>query len=1002
MRYFRGTTRTGIVYALALLSVALLTPTACVNPVSSKDDVDRDIDGPQAEPADITDPAIGPYDTLPTWTWDSDPVEGTTVFRYRLNSGDWMIMPAGPPPYTYTPATDLYPGTYILEVQERNVAGIWSEASSQTITILVQPPTIPTGPPALTNDPVPAFQWAQGAPLQFGAADRYDWRLEKQDAGEWTFVESESQTAVDAVLDYTVSTALSDGDYRFGVAEWNSGGPRSDFTWHPFTVDATPPNAPVISGPAAVSQADPWSTYTWTYDTVDSLGSFSWELRNAADNVVDSDTMVMVPQASVPSAGVNPPAGTYTLLVTHIDQAGNASPSGTHTIQLEETPGVSYSGTLPTNDPTPTLTVTGLNQPNLTNEFRWIVDDIPESGTFIAPGAMDNPFSRATPSLSHGTHEIRVQQRRTDATFADPSLAVSLNIDLVAPAEPTFTTTPTTPTTDTTPSFTVQGEAETTFVYRVTGTTSIGSTDVTDAGSDGTENITLPTLNPGTNTVWVAMRDAAGNISTENDFTVTVLQTYSVTYNANGATGGSAPANQTKVENTDLTLATNSGGLSRTGYVFVGWNENSTGTDTHYAEGATYSANAPLGLYATWSDAIYVSTIGDAGNSGLFPSAPLNLIQDGIDAAVAEGLSLVKVAGGTYYEPITMKAGISLEGGYDEGFANRSFQTIVRRTSAGSIVSATDASIQNGTYLDGFALVSPSTQANSGVSISGGASPTIRNNIIELSYTGADTNNIIGISINHNYAQSSARILNNDISVYRTNGTNATWSGMGMLVTKVGDTGSEADIVISGNRITIFGNTKRSPGIRFDKIEGDFAITNNTISMFTYEDDGCLYFYDIFSGLITVTNNTLINYGNGYGVWQSNGTQGGTFRVVNNIIGNTAPIAAGTGISFSNGVKEAGSNLLFNLATDFAGAYTDLGGNTTVTTNIFEDVFSSGYDTDFSNGHNTDYHINPSDTTYAYNQGTNTGAASYGSVTTDIDGESRPRGGAYDRGSDER
>jgi len=607
--------------ALLAIGAVLLIATilaGCVNPVSSQDEVDRDLDRPQPEPADITDPGIGPYETSPTWTWDSDPVEGTTVFRYRLNGGDWMIMPAGPPPYTYTPATDLYPGTYVLEVQERNVAGIWSESSSQTITILVQPPTIPTGPAALSNDPVPSFQWAQGAPLQFGAANRFDWRLERRESGEWALVGDQSQTSMQDVVSYTVSSPLPDGEYRFGVAEWNSGGPRSEFVWHPFTVDATPPAAPVVSGPAAVSEAAPWQTYTWESDPADSFGSYTWELRNASDAVVDSATGVMTPTATIPSGGVTPPAGTYSLRVTHIDAAGNASSPGVLSIVVEQAPGLSYLGSSPTNDNTPDFSVTGLNQTNLINEFQWVIDDIPEASTFSnGGGEMWQTFAQSCPSLSDGTHAIKVQQRRNDGSYADPSAAVSVEIDTVAPTTPSFSATPPPSTTDTQPDFTVQsGETGVEFTYSVSGATTAGPLSRADAGADGVETITLPVLNPGSHTITVRTLDAAGNQSGTTSFSVTILETYTVAYNANGATGGSAPSTQTKTQGVTLTLATNSGGLTRTGYTFTGWNTNSAGTGDSYGAGGLYYVDASITLYAEWSANTYAVTLNQQSGGG--------------------------------------------------------------------------------------------------------------------------------------------------------------------------------------------------------------------------------------------------------------------------------------------------------------------------------------------------------------------------------------------------
>ncbi|TWI62665.1 putative repeat protein (TIGR02543 family) [Desulfobotulus alkaliphilus] len=86
------------------------------------------------------------------------------------------------------------------------------------------------------------------------------------------------------------------------------------------------------------------------------------------------------------------------------------------------------------------------------------------------------------------------------------------------------------------------------------------------------------------------------------------LNTYTVTYNANSATSGTAPDTQTKTHGQNLTLATNSGNLARTGYTFAGWNTAADGSGTDYGEGATYTENAPLSLYVRWMHPPAVTT----------------------------------------------------------------------------------------------------------------------------------------------------------------------------------------------------------------------------------------------------------------------------------------------------------------------------------------------------------------------------------------------------------
>lgn len=72
--------------------------------------------------------------------------------------------------------------------------------------------------------------------------------------------------------------------------------------------------------------------------------------------------------------------------------------------------------------------------------------------------------------------------------------------------------------------------------------------------------------------------------------------TYTVSYNANGGTG--APGSQTKTYGTNLTLSSTK--PTRTGYTFLRWNTNNSGTGTNYDSGASYTANAAVTLYAVW------------------------------------------------------------------------------------------------------------------------------------------------------------------------------------------------------------------------------------------------------------------------------------------------------------------------------------------------------------------------------------------------------------------
>lgn len=76
--------------------------------------------------------------------------------------------------------------------------------------------------------------------------------------------------------------------------------------------------------------------------------------------------------------------------------------------------------------------------------------------------------------------------------------------------------------------------------------------------------------------------------------------TYTVSYDANGGTGG--PSAQTKTYGVNLTLSTltSSTTPTKTGYTFRNWNTKADGTGTSYSPGGTYSANSGTTLYAQW------------------------------------------------------------------------------------------------------------------------------------------------------------------------------------------------------------------------------------------------------------------------------------------------------------------------------------------------------------------------------------------------------------------
>ena len=82
--------------------------------------------------------------------------------------------------------------------------------------------------------------------------------------------------------------------------------------------------------------------------------------------------------------------------------------------------------------------------------------------------------------------------------------------------------------------------------------------------------------------------------------TVTYTSSYSVTYNGNGATSGSAPTDATAYSSGATVTVLGQGTLVKTGYGFSGWNTKADGTGTNYDEDDTFSITTSTTLYAKW------------------------------------------------------------------------------------------------------------------------------------------------------------------------------------------------------------------------------------------------------------------------------------------------------------------------------------------------------------------------------------------------------------------
>ncbi|MBZ4371083.1 Ig-like domain-containing protein [Corallococcus sp. AS-1-6] len=383
--------------------------------------------------------------------------------------------------WSFTPATDLPQGTLTVTATATDAAGNVSDASQLTFTVDSVPPdtVITSRPPVASNSPSATFTF-QGT-----------------DADVAGFVCTLDATSVACASPYT-ATGLDEGPHTFTVAAVDTAGnldptPASS-TW---TVDLTPPDAPIVlqptsgevltsASPVITGTAEPGSTVYLVLDNGAPLGPVLVNAQGEWSYPV---------QATLAD-------GSHTLSATSTDAAGNTSPP------------VSLTFIIDTDAPDTTIE-SGPAQPSnsasATFEFsstgggigyECSVDD-------AAFSACDSPFT--LDNLSEGEHTLAV--RAVDAAGnADPTPAeYTWTVDLGIPEAPAITS-PANGALFNTGAVSYAGTAEAGATVRVTVDGVFVGTTV--ASGTGAWTFTAgPVLDTGAHTVSVVAVDAAGNVS---------------------------------------------------------------------------------------------------------------------------------------------------------------------------------------------------------------------------------------------------------------------------------------------------------------------------------------------------------------------------------------------------------------------------------------------------------------------------------------------------------
>jgi hypothetical protein len=258
--------------------------------------------------------------------------------------------------------------------------------------------------------------------------------------------------------------------------------------------DTTPPNKPVVQGPAASASAQP--TWTWSSGGGGGTGAFRFSLD--IDSFPEPETMVL---SYTPTSALSD--GVHTLYVQERDSAGNWSASGNFPIiislPIPDAPIVKVVPTGTTNNANPVWSWSGTGS----GGFQFRLD----SNSFVGmtTAVADTAFTPLTP-LPEGPHTLYVRQKNAADAWS-PAGNASVTVDLTPPPVPkAYGTSPT----NLPPKWTwTGGGGAGVFRYRLADSNFTSSDKETTDSSYALASATSGT----TYILYVQERDPAGNWS---------------------------------------------------------------------------------------------------------------------------------------------------------------------------------------------------------------------------------------------------------------------------------------------------------------------------------------------------------------------------------------------------------------------------------------------------------------------------------------------------------
>jgi uncharacterized repeat protein (TIGR02543 family) len=150
-----------------------------------------------------------------------------------------------------------------------------------------------------------------------------------------------------------------------------------------------------------------------------------------------------------------------------------------------------------------------------------------------------------------------------------------------------------------------------------------------------------------------------------------------VTYDANGATGGSVPAPPTNYPDGVQVSILGQNTLTRAGFTFLGWNASTTGAGSLYAPGFSFLSKTAT-LYAQWAPGSVVKDCGGGSGGGVYSIFyPFSQAIRGMDTSVVPNVDTVTIYTTALYGSTSTNYGSGLA---PEGIISVASKTVITST----------------------------------------------------------------------------------------------------------------------------------------------------------------------------------------------------------------------------------------------------------------------------------------------------------------------------------